>query len=80
MGFEVSAAFYERVMLHLRPELAGRLRFRWIFVENEHPHLVTVAELDNAGLEIGRKKVAAAISIWNHCVQTAHGPAIPTAS
>lgn len=77
MSFEVSAAFYERVVLQVRPELAGRLRFRWIFVENEHPHLVTVAELDNAGLEIGRKKVAAAISIWNHCVQAGSWPGYP---
>lgn len=77
MGFEVSAAHYERVILQIRPELAGRLRFRWIFVENEHPHLVTVAELDNAGLEIGRKKVAAAIAIWNHCVKTGSWPGYP---
>lgn len=77
MSFEVSAALYERVVLTLRPKLAGRLRFRWIFVENEFPHLVTVSELDNAGLEIGRKKAAAAIFFWNQCVRAGSWPGYP---
>jgi hypothetical protein len=77
MGFEVSAALYERVVLTLRPDLAGRLTFRWIFVENEHPHLISVGELDNAGLEIGRKKAAAAIALWNRCLRDDNWPGYP---
>lgn len=77
MGYDVQAAFYERVILTLRPELAGRLTFRWVFVENDPPHLVTVAELDNAGLEIGRKKVAAAVALWNRCIAEQSWPGYP---
>ena len=77
MSFEVSAALYERVVLTLRPALAGRLTFRWIFVENEFPHLITVSELDNAGLEIGRKKVAAANALWNRCLRDNNWPGYP---
>lgn len=77
MGYEVQAALYERVMLTLRPDLAGRLTFRWVFVENEHPHLISVGELDNAGLEIGRKKVAAALSLWNRCLRDDNWPGYP---
>ncbi|TCR64660.1 PD-(D/E)XK nuclease-like domain-containing protein [Bosea sp. BK604] len=77
MGYEVQAAMYERIVITLRPDLAGRLRFRWIFVENEFPHLITVAELDNAGLEIGRKKVSAAIGLWNRCIQAGNWPGYP---
>lgn len=77
MGYEVQAALYERVVLTLRPELSGRLTFRWIFVENEFPHLISVGELDNAGLEIGRKKVAAAIALWNRCLRDNNWPGYP---
>jgi hypothetical protein len=61
MGMEVQAALYERVVINLRPELAGRIRFRWLFIENDAPHSLIPAELDNVGMEIGRRKVAAAI-------------------
>jgi len=77
MGYEIQAALYERVVVRLRPELAGRIRFRWAFVENDPPHLCTVAELDNIGLEVGRKKVAAAISLWNRCLATGNWPGYP---
>lgn len=79
MSYEVQAALYERVVSTIRPDLAGRLRFRWVFVENEAPHLITVAELDNAGLEIGRKKVAASLALWNRCRRENDWPGYPAA-
>lgn len=77
MGFEVSAAHYERVLVRLMPQLAGRITFRWVFVENEAPYLVQVAELDAMGLAVGRKKVAAAIALWNRGVSTGDWPGYP---
>lgn len=77
MGYEVQSALYERVLTRLRPDLAGRIIFRWVFVEVDAPHLVTVAELDNTGLEIGRKKIAAAIHLWNQCRAANNWPGYP---
>jgi hypothetical protein len=77
MGMEVQAALYERVALNLRPELAGRIRFRWLFIENDAPHSLIPAELDNVGMEIGRRKVAAAIHIWQKCLTSGHWPGYP---
>jgi hypothetical protein len=74
MGYEIQSALYERVAVTLKPELAGRITFRWVFIETEPPHLLTVAELDATGLEIGRKKVAAAIALWNRCRETGIWP------
>ncbi len=79
MSYEIQAALYERVVSTIRPDLAGRLKFRWVFVENEAPHLITVAELDNAGLEIGRKKVASALALWNRCRRENDWPGYPAA-
>lgn len=77
MGMEVQAALYERVVINLRPELAGRIRFRWLFIENDPPHMLIPAELDNVGMEIGRRKVAAAIHLWQQCLTSGHWPGYP---
>jgi len=77
MGYDVSAAHYERGILALRPELAGKLTFRWIFVETSAPHLITIAELDAAGLAIGRKKAAAAFGLWARCLRDNVWPGYP---
>lgn len=75
MGYDLSAAHYERGILAIRPELAGRLTFRWLFCEVEPPHAITVAELDAAGLAIGRKKAAAAFLLWARCLREGVWPA-----
>lgn len=82
MGMDVQAAFYARVLAILLPHLAGRIRFRWIFVENEFPHGLSVAEAPEAILHNARRKVALTIHLWNACRRTGvwHGypPAIIT--
>lgn len=77
MSYEIQAAFYERVLVQLRPDLAGRITFRWVFVENDVPHLIQVSEVDATGLEIGRRKVAAAIGLWHRAMQTGEWPGYP---
>ncbi|MCJ2107899.1 PD-(D/E)XK nuclease-like domain-containing protein [Methylobacterium sp. E-041] len=77
MGMEVQAALYVRVLEALLPHLAGRIRFRWIFVENEFPHGLTVAEADNVGMTVGARKVDAAIHLWNRCTVSGEWPGYP---
>jgi len=77
MQMEVQAALYVHVLSMLLPHLAGRIRFRWIFVENEFPHALSVAEADGAGMEIGARKVAAAIHVWNRCRAAGEWPGYP---
>lgn len=79
MQMEVQAALYERVVVQLRPELAGRIRFRWLFVENDPPHLIMPAELDATGMEIGRRKVEAAIELFRRGMQNNDWPGYPPA-
>ncbi len=77
MQMEVQAALYVHVLALLLPHLAGRIRFRWIFVENAFPHGLTVAEADGAGMEVGARKVAAAIGVWNRCRTANAWPGYP---
>lgn len=77
LGMEVQAAFYVHVIEALFPRLAGRVRFRWIFIENDAPHGLSVAEADNVGMGIGARKVAAAIGLWNRCTASQTWPGYP---
>jgi hypothetical protein len=76
-GYELAAAFYERGLVHLEPELAGRVVFRWLFVEIDPPFACSIVELDGTGLEIGRRKVRAALDLWKRCREADSWPAYP---
>ena len=77
MGMEVQAALYVRVLSILLPHLAGRIRFRWVFAEADEPNGVCVAETDGTGMEIGARKVSAAIHLWNRCRAADEWPGYP---
>ena len=67
-GYDLRAAFYLRVAELALPELAGRLGFRWIFVEEEPPHGVRIIEADGAWRELGWRKASHAIGLWTRCM------------
>jgi hypothetical protein len=65
----------------LDPENAGRRRFLFVMVENEPPYALTVHEMSEAVMTIGRKQLDYAIRIWRECIMntTARFEAIPAA-
>ena len=77
MGMEIQAEFYRHVLALARPELAGKITFKWLFVENEPPHESTIAELDATGREIGRRKAMHAIELWQRCLTSGEWPGYP---
>lgn len=77
LGYDTSAGFYMRGVSAVFPELAGRLRFRWIFVEAREPHEVRVIEADPMTLAIGERKADFAIRKWQHCMATGDWPGYP---
>ncbi|POR42528.1 PD-(D/E)XK nuclease-like domain-containing protein [Methylobacterium sp. V23] len=78
MGMEVQAAFYIHVLGLLFPHLQGRIAFRWIFIENDAPHGVCVAEADAAGLHVGAHKVVLALTRWNKAMKSGTWASYPT--
>lgn len=67
MGYAFQVAFYERVVEQLAPELAGRLRMRFVVQEIEPPYCLSVGELSQADLTVARRQVGAAIERWKRC-------------
>ncbi|WWT39875.1 hypothetical protein [Microcystis phage Mwe-JY08] len=76
-GYDVQAGWYERGMIALYPELEGRIRYRWVFVETSAPFEVRVIEADNTTMELGRRKAAYAAAIFAECLGANHWPGFP---
>jgi hypothetical protein len=77
LGYDISAAFYIKGLETLFPELAGRVEFRWIFIETEAPYDLRVKRPTATTLEFGRRKAEAAIAIWARCIASGQWPGWP---
>jgi hypothetical protein len=80
LGWAFQAAFQERIICTLKPDLLGRIRFRFFVQENEPPYLASVCEPSGAAMTLAHKMVAAAIAIWNQCLSTGQWSGYPTRS
>lgn len=70
-GYHVQAAYYTD---GYEAATGERPRFVFVAVEKTHPHLVTVAELDDEAIESGRARYKDALDIYNRCVATGTWP------
>lgn len=76
-GWHIQAAMHERILDEIDPDGAGRRRFLYVAQENYEPFALTVNEIDEAALTIGRKQIGYAIDIWRDCIQRDRWPAYP---
>lgn len=76
-GWHLQAAMHERILDALDPAGAGRRRFFYVCQENEAPFALTVNEIGEAALTIGRKQIDYAIKAWAHCLTKDVWPAYP---
>ena len=74
----IQAAMHELILDNLYPEEAGRRRHRFVLQEDEPPYALTVSELPEAVMTIGRQKLAAAIEIWRTCMAADRWPSYAT--
>lgn len=76
-GWHLQAAMHERILNDIDPDGAGRRKFRYVCQENEAPFALTVNEIGESALTIGRKQIDYAISAWRRCIETNTWPAYP---
>lgn len=72
MGYHVQASWYRRGLGVLFPD--RRVQFRFVFFERDAPHGMSVVELDEAWLELGRRQVATALALWTSCISSGEWP------
>lgn len=76
-GWHIQAAMHERILDALDPDGAGRRRFLYVCQENEPPYALTVNEISESALTIGRKQIDYAVNIWRDCLKNSRWPAYP---
>jgi len=76
-GWHLQAAMHERILDALDPAGAGRRHFFYVCQENEAPFALTVNEISEYALTIGRKQIDYAIKMWAHCLTKNVWPAYP---
>lgn len=74
MGWDVQAAFHERALNALDQDGIGRRRHIYINQEDQPPHALSIVEISESDLTLGRKKLAMALDVWQRCMATGQWP------
>lgn len=77
-GWDIQAAMHERGLNALHPESAGRRRHLFVAQENVEPYALTIAQISEGILTMGRKKLAAAVNVWRRCKAADNWPGYPS--
>lgn len=76
-GWHIQAAMHERILDAIDPKTAGRRRHFFVCQENEPPYALTVNEIAEAPMTIGRKQIDYAVTAWGHCLAKSEWPGYP---
>lgn len=74
MSYDVSLEFYLRGLLTLRPDLAGRVKRRWVFLEVVAPFAATPIEISAEWELAAAHDCDKAMAIWRRCNETGKWP------
>lgn len=77
MGYGIQRAAYVRGVERVRPDLAGRVRFVFIFAEPEPPYAMSLYEGDGTFRELGERRWLRAVETWGKCLATNVWPGYP---
>jgi hypothetical protein len=72
-GYHVQAAAYVSAVEHIVPDMAGRINFVDIFIENE-TLAISVTRFAGSFMEAGRARWQAAVDAWHGCLSSGRWP------
>lgn len=73
-GYAVQHAAYVRAVETLRPDLAGRVRMLFLFVETEPPYATLLAHPDGTMRALGEFGWRKAVTTWGACLKAGKWP------
>lgn len=76
-GWHIQAAMHERILDEIDPKGAGRRKHYFVAQENEKPFALTVNQIGEAAMTIGRKQLDYAVKSWSHCIRKNTWPSYP---
>lgn len=75
-GWHIQAAMAERGLDNLQINV-GRRQYLWVCQETDPPYQLTITEISEAALTLGRWQLETAIGIWRRCVEANQFPGYP---
>lgn len=75
LGYDLSAAFYKQGLNAVRPDLTGRVKFKWAFMEVKPPNAVTPVDLNGEWDTIALSHYSRAVDGWKRCMAAKKWPA-----
>lgn len=78
LGYAIQAAAYTRALNALYPTLAGRIEFRFLFVESKRPYELWDPTLDGITAEIGERRWLRAVGAWGDGIEKGRWPGYRT--
>lgn len=74
LDYDLSLAFYARGLAKVRPDLAGRIRNHWAFMEVLPPYSVTPCEITGEWNMVAEHNTERAIALWRKCMSEGRWP------
>jgi len=68
MNYDLQDAFYRHGVAAVMPEMVGRIRFTFFFIESSFPFSVVPVELPAEFQALGEMKFQRALRIWRRCI------------
>ena len=73
-GYHIQGVAYTEAKETLQPELKGRVKMIFLFVETEPPYAVNPVTMAGTMQELGARQWAKAVKIWGECLASNHWP------
>lgn len=73
-GYAIQQAAYTSCLAKYVPELEGRIRMKFLFMEIEPPYAIVPGELDGVTRELGEMQWQRAYSTWERCLHNNNWP------
>lgn len=77
-GYPIQGAAYTRAVEAVFPDLAGRVRFENVWIEDEWPYEPLISEMSGEVLQYGQVMWQRAVDIWEECTRTNRWPGYMT--
>lgn len=76
-GYHIQGAAYVSAVEKLYPHVAGRVTFKFAFMELGAPHLAVPRERDGMSKWVGEQQWKRAITVWQQCLSSNVWPSYP---
>lgn len=79
-GYDTQRRFYARGLAAVRPDLAGRIKSKTLYVENALPFGARAFQLTEASNHVADMAIDSAVRLWGECVAARSWPGYPRGS